>query len=73
MAVISFNSLEDRPVKRFFQERSRQASAPKGMPVVPEGPAPVLRIVGRAIRAGDAEVRANPRARSAVLRIAERR
>lgn len=72
VAIISFNSLEDRPVKRFFRERSRGATAPKGMPVVPEGPAPTLRVIGRAIRAGDAEVRANPRARSAVLRIAER-
>jgi 16S rRNA C1402 N4-methylase RsmH len=43
------------------------------MPVVPEGAAPVLRVVGRGIRAGAEEVRANPRARSAMLRIAARR
>ena len=72
LAVISFHSLEDRRVKRFMRARSRGATAPKGMPVVPEGDPPVLRTVGRAARAADAEVRANPRARSAVLRIAAR-
>ena len=72
LAVISFHSLEDRRVKRFMRARSRGATAPKGMPVVPEGDPPVLRTVGRAARASDAEVRANPRARSAVLRIAAR-
>lgn len=72
VAVISFHSLEDRRVKRFMRSRSRGATAPKGMPVVPEGEPPVLRTVGRAVRASDAEVQANPRARSAVLRIAAR-
>lgn len=72
LAVISFHSLEDRRVKRFMRARSRGPTAPKGMPVVPDGAPPELRIVGRAIRAGDDEVRANPRARSAVLRIAAR-
>jgi 16S rRNA C1402 N4-methylase RsmH len=43
------------------------------MPVVPPGAPPVLRVVGRAVRASSDEVRANPRARSAVLRIAARR
>jgi 16S rRNA (cytosine1402-N4)-methyltransferase len=73
LAVVSFHSLEDRRVKRFMRTHSRGPSAPKGMPVVPEGTAPVLRVVGRAIRAGADEVRANPRARSAMLRIAARR
>jgi 16S rRNA (cytosine1402-N4)-methyltransferase len=72
LAVISFHSLEDRRVKRFVRSRSRGATAPTGMPVVPEGEPPVLRTVGRAVRASDAEVQANPRARSAVLRIAAR-
>jgi len=72
LAVISFHSLEDRRVKRFMRARSRGPSAPKGMPVVPDAPAPELRTIGRAVRAGAEEVRANPRARSAVLRIAER-
>ncbi len=73
LAVISFHSLEDRRVKRFMRARSTGPTAPKGMPVVPPGAPPVLRIVGRAIRASSEEVRANPRARSAVLRIAARR
>ncbi len=73
LAVISFHSLEDRRVKRFMRARSRGPTAPKGMPVVPAGAPPVLRTVGRAIRASADEVRANPRARSAVLRIAARR
>ena len=73
LAVISFHSLEDRRVKRFMRARSRGPVAPKGMPVVPAGAPPVLRTLGRAIRAGAEEVRANPRARSAVLRIAARR
>lgn len=73
LVVVSFHSLEDRCVKRFMRSRSRAPSAPKGMPVSPEGPPPPLRTVGRAIRATADEIRANPRARSAVLRIAERR
>ncbi len=73
LAVVSFHSLEDRRVKRFMRAHARPPSAPKGMPVTPAGPPPLLRIVGRAVRAGAEEVRANPRARSAVLRIAERR
>jgi len=72
LAVISFHSLEDRQVKRFMRARSRGPTAPKGMPVVPAGAPAQLRTLGRAIRAGSDEVRANPRARSAVLRIAAR-
>ena len=72
LAVVSFHSLEDRRVKRFMRARSRGPSVPRGMPVAPPAPAPELRTIGRAIRASDDEVRANPRARSAVLRIAER-
>lgn len=73
VAVISFHSLEDRRVKRFMRAHSRGATVPKGMPVEPAGEPPVLRTIGGAVRAGDAEVRDNPRARSAVLRIAARR
>ena len=74
LLVISFHSLEDRIVKRFFKNHSRPAKLPRGLPlrdsdidsVVP------LKLVGRALRAGAAEVANNPRARSAMLRIAER-
>ena len=73
LAVISFHSLEDRMVKRFIQSRSHPDTLPRGVPVrAHELPAPTLRPVGRAVRPGDAEARANPRSRSATLRAAER-
>lgn len=73
LAVISFHSLEDRLVKRFFQAHSRGDCLPRGVPVrARDLPAPTLRLVGRAIRPGQSEAAANPRARSATLRVAER-
>jgi 16S rRNA (cytosine1402-N4)-methyltransferase len=72
LCVISFHSLEDRQVKRFMRGHSREAEAWRGLPDVPEHARPRLRLVGRAVRPGEAEVAANPRARSAVLRVAER-
>jgi 16S rRNA (cytosine1402-N4)-methyltransferase len=72
LAVISFHSLEDRLVKRFIREEQRGPQLPPDLPVLPTAYKPRLRAVGKAIRASDAEVRANPRARSAVLRVAER-
>jgi 16S rRNA (cytosine1402-N4)-methyltransferase len=72
LVVISFHSLEDRIVKRFFRDRARGEVLPKGLPVT-GGPAPGdLRVIGKAVRAGPEETASNPRARSAVLRIAER-
>ena len=72
LAVISFHSLEDRIVKRFMRDHSRPpAPDPRAPWLEPQG-RPELRTLGKAIQAGDAEVLANPRARSAVLRIAER-
>ncbi|HET9470546.1 MAG TPA: 16S rRNA (cytosine(1402)-N(4))-methyltransferase RsmH, partial [Usitatibacter sp.] len=72
LAVISFHSLEDRIVKTFIRERSTADRLPRGVPVrASELPRPQLAAVGRAIKAGEAEVRRNPRARSAVLRVAE--
>lgn len=74
LAVISFHSLEDRIVKRFMRDEERGEELPRGLPVRAAEIAPGrLRRVGKAIQAGAAEVRANPRARSAVLRVAERR
>lgn len=72
MAVISFHSLEDRKVKRFIRGEVRGGDFPPDMPVIPQQYRPRLRAVGKAIRAGEAELRENPRARSAVLRVAER-
>jgi 16S rRNA (cytosine1402-N4)-methyltransferase len=73
LAVISFHSLEDRIVKRFMRERATADKLPKGVPVRAKDipPAP-LRLVGRAVKPTDAEKRRNPRARSAVLRVAEK-
>jgi 16S rRNA (cytosine1402-N4)-methyltransferase len=68
LVVISFHSLEDRMVKRFIRDNAREP----GMPGLPEAMRPRLRPIGRAIQAGDDEVRENPRARSAVMRVAER-
>lgn len=74
LLVISFHSLEDRLVKRFFKAQSSPAKLPRGLPlrdseiqsVIP------LRLVGKAVKAAASELSSNPRARSAVLRIAER-
>lgn len=72
LCVISFHSLEDRRVKRFMRNASREPEAYRGLPTVPEDQRPPFRLVGKAQTAGEEEVRANPRARSARLRIAER-
>ncbi len=73
LAVISFHSLEDRIVKRFMRSHSQPPPVPKGMAVrESERPRPLLRLVGKPVHAAAAEVAANPRARSAVLRVAER-
>jgi len=72
LAVISFHSLEDRIVKRFIRDESRGAALPKGLPVTDDQLQRRLRPVGGPIRAEAEEVRRNPRARSAVLRVAER-
>jgi 16S rRNA (cytosine1402-N4)-methyltransferase len=72
LAVISFHSLEDRIVKRFLQSASRP-DVPERLPLrAAEMPLPALRIIGRAVRASVQETRRNPRARSAILRVAER-
>ena len=73
LVVISFHSLEDRIVKRFLRERSRADPLPPRLAVrARDLPQPALRLVGKARRPSDAEVARNPRARSAVMRIAER-
>ncbi|MGB7756931.1 MAG: 16S rRNA (cytosine(1402)-N(4))-methyltransferase RsmH [Salinisphaera sp.] len=69
MAVISFHSLEDRRVKRFFRHQARPPQ-----PALPMAPAiePALRLIGKPASASEAELAANPRARSAIMRVAER-
>ena len=73
LCVISFHSLEDRIVKRFMRDASREPEQYRGMPDVPAEHRPKLSLIGKAITATPEEIAANPRARSARLRIAERR
>jgi 16S rRNA (cytosine1402-N4)-methyltransferase len=72
LCVLSFHSLEDRIVKRFIRREEQGDPVYAGLPDVPAHARPRLRRVGGAITASEAEVAANPRARSAVLRIAEK-
>jgi 16S rRNA (cytosine1402-N4)-methyltransferase len=71
LVVISFHSLEDRIAKQFIAARAKAPPANRRMPE-PEPFTPTLRAHGGARKAGEAELAANPRARSAVLRVAER-
>ena len=71
LLVISFHSLEDRLVKRFMRRQARGGDIPSAIPVTAEVFKPKLKIVGKPIRPGAVELGANPRARSAILRIAE--
>ena len=73
LAVIAFHSLEDRIVKQFMREHSTHAPLPKWAAVrEADLPKPPLKIVGKPIKAGAEELNYNPRARSAILRVAER-
>ena len=72
LAAISFHSLEDRMVKRFVRRESQGPQLPKGLPVTAIETRGQLRPVGKPVRPTAAEVAANPRARSAILRVAER-
>lgn len=73
LVVISFHSLEDRIVKRFMRDAARPAQVPARLPLrANELPQPTMRLVGRAVRPSEDEVRSNPRARSAVMRVCER-
>jgi 16S rRNA (cytosine1402-N4)-methyltransferase len=73
MVVISFHSLEDRIVKHFMREMAEGDKLPRNVPIrASEVPPGKLKLIGKAVRAGAAELQANPRARSAVMRVAER-
>jgi len=72
LVVISFHSLEDRIVKRFIRDEARGERFPRGLPVTARETSPRLRPVGKPVRPSSAEVAANPRARSALMRVAER-
>lgn len=73
MSVISFHSLEDRIVKRFIKEQSQGKQLPKEIPILASDIKTRFKKIGKAIKASKAEVAVNPRSRSAVLRIAEKK
>ena len=76
LAVISFHSLEDRIVKRFMRMQAGTDTLPRKLPVRDEESRmhsrQTLQIIGKKIRPGENEIAANPRARSAVMRVAEK-
>lgn len=76
LVVISFHSLEDRIVKRFMRAALNPGKLPRGLPVrdrdIRQLSCQTLRLVGKAIRPDEKEVAGNPRARSAIMRVAER-
>ncbi len=73
LVVISFHSLEDRIVKQFMRNLATSIGIPARLPLrADQLPKPQLRILGKPVRPSEAEVTANPRARSAVMRVAER-
>jgi len=72
LVVISFHSLEDRLVKRYMRDMARGDALPRGVPVTDSALNRRMRLVGRAVRAGAEEVAGNVRARSAVMRVAEK-
>jgi 16S rRNA (cytosine1402-N4)-methyltransferase len=70
--VISFHSLEDRLVKHFFNARARVDPVYAGLPTIPPEALPTIRTIGRLVRPSEVECAANPRARSARLRVVEK-
>ncbi|KAE9535466.1 16S rRNA (cytosine(1402)-N(4))-methyltransferase RsmH [Ursidibacter arcticus] len=75
LSIISFHSLEDRMVKQFMRKHSKGEAVPKGLPILESelNKNIPLKTIGKAIMPTAAEIEANPRSRSAVLRIAEKR
>jgi 16S rRNA (cytosine1402-N4)-methyltransferase len=71
LVVISFHSLEDRLVKRTFREAVRPGKVRRNIPAHPDW-SPSLKLIGKAIRPSEQEISANPRARSAIMRVAEK-
>jgi 16S rRNA (cytosine1402-N4)-methyltransferase len=72
LCVISFHSLEDRRVKRFMRDASREAAPYRGLPEIPEEHRPPFKLIGKMISATNEEIELNVRSRSARLRVAER-
>ncbi|MDP2244551.1 16S rRNA (cytosine(1402)-N(4))-methyltransferase RsmH [Pseudomonas sp.] len=74
LVVISFHSLEDRIVKQFMRKHAKgeQDTYPRDLPIIPKAFEPRLKLIGKPQYASDAELKANPRSRSAVMRVAEK-
>lgn len=72
LVVISFHSLEDRIVKRFMRKQSKGDEYPLDLPITHVESNATLREVGKPLRPSEAEIKRNPRARSAIMRVAER-
>jgi 16S rRNA (cytosine1402-N4)-methyltransferase len=73
LVVISFHSLEDRIVKRFLRGHAQPAPVPRGLAVrESDREAPKLRLIGKPVRPSQSEIASNPRARSAIMRVAEK-
>ncbi|WXL28028.1 16S rRNA (cytosine(1402)-N(4))-methyltransferase RsmH [Ectopseudomonas mendocina] len=74
LVVISFHSLEDRIVKLFMRKHAKGEAdkLPRDLPIIPKAFEPRLKIIGKPVFASEAELQANPRSRSAVMRIAEK-
>lgn len=72
LAVISFHSLEDRLIKHFIRKHEKGEELPPGLPVKGEKFAAALKSIGKPVKATEQQVEVNPRARSAILRIAEK-
>ena len=73
LVVISFHSLEDRIVKRFMRDQARGHQLPKYVPVTDSDTGKTLNLIGKALKPSAGEVQRNPRSRSAIMRVAERR
>jgi 16S rRNA (cytosine1402-N4)-methyltransferase len=72
LAVISFHSLEDRIVKQFIKQQEQGQALPRGLPVKGKQFNAILRAIGKPVKPSLQEINNNPRARSAILRIAEK-
>ena len=74
LVVISFHSLEDRIVKQFMRKHAKgeRDAYPRDLPIIPKAFEPRLKLIGKPQYASEAELKANPRSRSAVMRVAEK-
>lgn len=72
LAVISFHSLEDKIVKRFLQKQQQGGQYPRGLPVTKDQLAPKIKRIAWGVTASEMEIKDNPRARSGILRVAEK-